>query len=72
VVGLPVVQISVWAGMSTESKRKIVKGVTKAFEEVGIPKEAVEIIIYEAPKTNWASGGELHSDSERLSKMKVP
>ena len=58
--------------MSTESKRKIVKEVTKAFEEIGIPKEAVEIIIYEAPKTNWASGGELHSDSERLSKMKVP
>jgi len=69
---VPLVQISVWSGMSIESKRKIVKGITQVFEEIGIPKEAVEIIIYEAPKTNWASGGELHSDSEKLAKIKVP
>jgi 4-oxalocrotonate tautomerase len=58
--------------MSIESKRRIVEGITKVFEEIGIPKEAVEIIIYETPKTNWATGGQLHSDSERLTKMKVP
>ncbi len=69
---MPLVQVSVWAGMSVESKREIAKGITKVFEEIGIPKEAVEIIIYEAPKTNWATGGELHSESERLSKVKVP
>jgi 4-oxalocrotonate tautomerase len=72
VIVLPVVQVSVWSGMSIESKRKIVKGITQAFEEVGIPREAVEIIIYETPKTNWASGGELHSDSEKLAKIRVP
>jgi 4-oxalocrotonate tautomerase len=58
--------------MSKESKRKIVEGITKVFEEIGIPKEAVEIIIYETPKTNWATGGQLHSESERLAKTKVP
>jgi len=67
-----VVQVSVWAGMSKESKRKIVEGITKVFEDIGIPKEAVEIIIYETPKTNWATGGQLHSESERLAKTKVP
>ena len=66
------VQVSVWAGMSKESKRRIAEGITKVFEEIGIPKEAVEIIIYETPKTNWATGGELHSESERLTKTKVP
>lgn len=66
------VQVSVWAGMSKESKRKIVEGITKVFEDIGIPKEAVEIIIYETPKTNWATGGQLHSESERLAKTKVP
>ena len=66
------VQVSVWSGMSKESKRRIVEGITKVFEEIGIPKEAVEIIIYETPKTNWATGGQLHSDSERLAKTKVP
>ena len=69
---MPVVQVSVWAGMSDECKRRIVEGVTKTFEQVGIPKEAVEIIIYETPKTNWATGGVRHSDSEKFAKMKVP
>ena len=69
---MPVVQVSVWVGMSKESKRKIVEGITKVFEDIGIPKEAVEIIIYETPKTNWATGGQLHSDSEKLAKTKVP
>jgi 4-oxalocrotonate tautomerase len=67
-----VVQVSVWAGMSKESKRRIVEGITKVFEGIGIPKEAVEIIIYETPKTNWATAGQLHSDSEKLAKTKVP
>ena len=41
----------------------MVEGITKVFEDWGVPKEAVEIVIYEAPKTNWARGGQLHSDS---------
>jgi 4-oxalocrotonate tautomerase len=58
--------------MSKKSKRKIVEGITKVFEEIGIPKETVEIIIYETPKTNWATGGQLHSDSEKFTKIKAP
>jgi 4-oxalocrotonate tautomerase len=62
VVEMPVVQVSVWAGMSKENKQKLVEGMTRVLEELGIPREAVTIIIYEAPKTNWASGGQLHSE----------
>lgn len=69
---MPVVQITVWAGMSEECKRRIVEGVTETFKNVGIPKEAVEIIIYEVPKNNWATCGERHSDSPRFAQMKVP
>jgi 4-oxalocrotonate tautomerase len=58
---LPLVQISVWAGWSEENKKKVVEGITKVLEELGIPKEAVTVIIYETPKTNWATGGQLHS-----------
>jgi 4-oxalocrotonate tautomerase len=47
--------------MSLENKKKTVEGITKVFKELGVPKEAVEIIIYEAPKSNWATGGQLHS-----------
>lgn len=47
VTDLPVVQVSVWAGMSKENKKKVVEGMTRVFEELGIPREAVTIIIYE-------------------------
>ena len=48
--------------MSEENKKKIVEGVTKVLEGLGIPREAVTVIIYETPKTNWATGGQLHSE----------
>ena len=59
---LPVVQLSVWAGMSLENKKKIMEGITRVLEETGIPREAVTVIIYEVSKENWASGGQLHSE----------
>jgi 4-oxalocrotonate tautomerase len=59
---LPVVQVSVWTGMSKEDKKKVVEGMTRVLEELGVPREAVTVIIYEAPKTNWATGGQLHSE----------
>ena len=59
---MPVVQVSVWAGMSKENNKKVVEGMTRVLEEIGIPREAVTVIIHEAPKTNWATGGQLHSE----------
>jgi len=55
------VQIFVWEGLAPENKKKIVEVLTKVFEEIEIPKEAVQIVIYESPKVNWATGGQLHS-----------
>jgi len=46
---MPIVQVSVWEGMTLENKRKTVEGITKVFEGLGVPREAVEIVIYEAP-----------------------
>jgi 4-oxalocrotonate tautomerase len=62
VAELPVVQVSVWAGISAEDKKKIVEGITKVIADLGIPKEAITIIIHEIPKNDWASGGQLHSE----------
>jgi len=53
------------AGITEENKRKIVEGITKVLEGLGIPREAVTVIIYETPKSNWATGGELHSEKFR-------
>lgn len=59
---MPIIQVSMWEGITHENKKKIVEGITKVFEELGVPKEAVNIVIYEAPKSNWATGGQLHSE----------
>jgi 4-oxalocrotonate tautomerase len=59
---MPIVQVSVWEGINPENCKKLVEGITKVFEDLGVPKEAVEIVIYEAPKCHWASGGQLHSE----------
>lgn len=59
---MPVVQVTVWAGISEENKKKIVGGITRVIEETGVPREAITIIIYEVPKTDWASGGQIHSE----------
>ena len=59
---MPIVQVSVWEGITPENKKKTVEGITKVFENMGVPKDAVHIVIYEAPKSNWATGGKLHSE----------
>jgi len=48
---MPIVQVSVWEGITPENKKKTVEGITKVFEDMGVPKEAVHIVIYEAPKS---------------------
>ena len=69
---MPLVQVSLWAGITKENKKKIVDGITRVLEELGIPREAVEVLIYEVPKTNWATGGQLNSENPELSSRPVP
>ena len=57
---LPLVQVSAWAGIREDAKKKVAEGMTRVLEELGISKDAVTVIIYEIPKTNWATGGKLH------------
>lgn len=62
---MPLVEVTMWAGVPLEAKRRLAEGITKVFEELGIPKEAVTIVIREVPKENWATGGQLHSERFR-------
>ena len=59
---LPVVQVNVWSGVSLENKKRVVEGITKVLTDIGVPAEAVTVVICEEPKENWASGGKLHSE----------
>jgi len=55
---MPVVIIEMWAGRTEEQKAAIIKGVTKAFEEVGVKPEHVYVIIHDVPKADWGIGGD--------------
>jgi len=67
---MPVVHIYVWAGISSDAKKRIIEGVTKTFTQLGIPAEAVEVLIHELPKGNWGVGGE--QASQKFKHVKPP
>lgn len=54
---MPVVIIEMWEGRTEEQKERLIKGVTKAFEEIGVKAEWLNIIIHDVPKSNWGTGG---------------
>ncbi len=60
---MPLVRIDMWAGRSPEVKQALIRNVTKAVvEAVSCPVEAVEVIIHEVDKANWATGGVAHAE----------
>jgi 4-oxalocrotonate tautomerase len=62
-VRMPLVTVDMWEGRSVEQKKVLAQGITSVMtEKLGIPPEAVTIIIKDVPKHNWAIGGKLASE----------
>ena len=59
---MPVVTVEWWAGRTVEQKKQLVEGITSVMTNLGIPPQAVNIIIKDIPKHNWATGGKLASE----------
>ncbi len=59
---MPVVIVEMWEGRTVDQKRTIVEGITTTFEQIGVPPEALQIVINDIPKHNWAIAGKLASD----------
>ena len=55
---MPVVIVEMWEGRTVEQKEKLIKGITKAFEEIGTRAESLNIVLHDVPKTNWGLRGE--------------
>ena len=61
---MPIVRVEMWAGVTSELKRCIAKGITDVMvDSVKCPVEAVTIIFDEVPKDNWVIGGKFCSDT---------
>lgn len=60
---MPIVQIDMLEGRTTEQKRALVKKVTEAISETArCPQDAVTIVIREMPKEHLGQGGILRAD----------
>jgi 4-oxalocrotonate tautomerase len=58
---MPVVIVEMWEGRTEEQKEKLIKGITRAFEEIGVKPEWLHIIIHDVPRSNWGTRGEQSS-----------
>ena len=59
---MPVVIVEMWEGRTIEQKKQLVAGITSSFVQIGVPQEAVHVIVKDNPKHNWAIGGKLASE----------
>jgi 4-oxalocrotonate tautomerase len=61
---MPVVIVEMWEGRNVEQKKQLVEGITDTFVRIGVPKEALHIIIQDIPKHNWGHAGKLASETD--------
>jgi 4-oxalocrotonate tautomerase len=54
---MPSVQVCIWPGRDAAFKRDLIAGITRVFDSLGIPAQAVEVLIHDVPKENWGIGG---------------
>lgn len=60
---MPIVQVTMLAGRTSDQKRKIAKRITDALvEDGGARREGIVIAFNEVSKESYASGGELMAD----------
>ncbi len=59
---MPIIQVNVWDGFGKEKTKTVIQNITKIFVDLGIPKQAVEVMVHEIPKTHWGIGGEPASE----------
>ena len=57
---MPIINIDTWP-LKEEQKPEIIKNITKVFTDLGIPSQAVTVLIHETKLENWGSDGEQHS-----------
>lgn len=57
---MPIITIETWP-MPQDRKLELMKKITKVFKEMGIPAQAVTILIHETSLENWGTAGEQHS-----------
>ncbi len=68
---MPIVHVYIWKGMSEERIKEIIEGITNVFVNMGIPTQAVEVIIQEIPKAHWGIDGKPATESRKDAKPPI-
>ncbi|MCZ8254043.1 MAG: 4-oxalocrotonate tautomerase [Hylemonella sp.] len=62
---MPTIRVEMFEGRTPEQKREFVKAVTEAtVKTLGSSPEAVDVIITDIKKSDWATGGVLWSEKK--------
>lgn len=62
---MPIINVQLFEGRTPEQKRAFVKALTDAsVETLGCSPDAVDVILTEVKKSDWASGGKLWSEAK--------
>ncbi|MBX3657635.1 MAG: 4-oxalocrotonate tautomerase [Ramlibacter sp.] len=60
---MPTIRVEMFEGRTPEQKKHLVRALTQAaVESLGIKPTAVDVILHEVKKSDWATGGELWSE----------
>jgi 4-oxalocrotonate tautomerase family enzyme len=57
---MPIVTIETWP-LKEGQKPELIKKITDVFVGLGMPAQAVTVLIHETDLSNWGSAGEQHS-----------
>lgn len=55
---MPIIHLNVWEGFGQAKAETVIQNITKVFVDLGIPADAVEVIVHEIPKSHWGIGRE--------------
>lgn len=62
---MPTIRVEMFEGRTPEQKRSFVQAVTQAaVETLGTSPEAVDVILQEVKRSDWATGGVLWSEKK--------
>jgi 4-oxalocrotonate tautomerase family enzyme len=54
---MPVVTVEMVIGRNDEQKETLIRGIARAFEEIGVKPEGLTIILHETPRNNGGIHG---------------
>lgn len=60
---MPTLRVELMEGRTVEQKKKLVEALTQAVvDTLGSKPESVDILLYDIPRQNWATGGILWTE----------